>query len=116
MAAGVKVSDGASVAGAGVAGAWVAGVVTAGCSVVVVGTEVASVGVRLPAVSAAETTRAPPAAASEAITRPKAVVNAATGRRRRLKTPWRRFFWASARTSGTRRDARSAGTSGAGLA
>jgi len=46
----------------------------------------------LQAVRAAETTRAPPAAASEAITTPKAVAKAANGRNARVKTPWRRPF------------------------
>jgi len=72
--------------------------------------------VRLPAVRAAETTRAPPAAAIEAITTPKAVAKAATGRSTRVKTPWRRLFCASAKTSGTMRAVRPAGSAGAGLA
>ena len=71
---------------------------------------------RLPAVRAAETTKALPAAASEAITRPKAVAKAATGRIARVKTPCRRPFCASARTSGTMRAERPAGATGAGLA
>ena len=76
----------------------------------------AGVGVRLPAVRAAETTRAPPAAAREATTMPKAVAKATTGRARRAMTPWRRLVWAAAKTSGTMRAVRSAGTTGAGLA
>ena len=71
---------------------------------------------RFPAVSAAETTSAPPAAANEAITMPKAVAKAATGRITRVKTPWRRLFCASARTSGTMRAVRPAEATGAGLA
>jgi len=97
--AGACVAGAAVVIGACVAGAWVSGV-----------------GVRLPAVRAAETTRALPAAAIEAITTPKAVAKAATGRIARTKTPCRRPFWASARTSGTMRAVRLAGSTGAGLA
>ena len=73
-------------------------------------------GVRLPAVKAAETTSAPPAAMSDPITRPNAVAKAAIGRIARAKTPCRRPFWASTRTSGTMRAARPAGATGAGLA
>ena len=119
VASGSALSDGASVAGAGVAGGVVAGACVAGASVAgceagacVVG---AVAGVRLPAVRAAETTKALPAAASEAITRPKAVANAATGRITRARTPWRRPFWASARTSGTMRAESPAGATGAGM-
>jgi hypothetical protein len=91
VASGSALSDGASVAGAGVAGAAVAGACVAGACVagasVVTGACVSGIGVRLPAVRAAETTRALPAAASEAITRPKAVANAAIGRITRLRRP-----------------------------
>jgi len=113
VASGSALSDGASVAGAGVAGG-VVGASVAGCEAgaCVVG---AVAGARLPAVRAAETTKALPAAASEAITRPKAVANAATGRITRVRTPWRRPFWASARTSGTMRAESPAGATGAGM-
>ena len=118
MASGTELSVGASVAGVGVAGVSVAGACVAGASVAgcEAGVWVAGAGVRFPAVSAAETTRAPPAAASEAITTPKAVAKAATGRMTRAVKPWRRPFWASARTSGTIRAVRPVGATGAVLA
>ena len=120
VASGAALSDGASVAGAGVAGAAVAGASVAGACVagasVVTGACVSGVGVRLPAVRAAETTRALPAAASEAITKPKAVAKAATGRKTRVKTLRRRLFCASAKTCGTMRAVRPAKATGAGLA
>jgi len=109
-------ASGTSVAGASVAGACVAGASVVTGASLVAGASVAGSGVRLPAVRAAETTRAPPAAAIEAITTPKAVAKAATGRKTRANTPWRRPFWASARTSGTRRAARPAGATGAEVA
>lgn len=111
---------GAAVAGASVAGASVAGACVAGASVVtgacVAGALVSGAGVRFPAVSAAETTRAPPAATSEAKTTLKAAAKLATGRNVRTNTFWRRPRWASARTSGTIRAERPAGAAGAGLA
>ena len=117
---GSALSPGAAVAGASVAGADVApglvvGLLTAGVAVAG-GWVPVGVGVRFPAVSAAETTRAPPAAAKTPIIRTKAVAKAAAGRARRTRRPWRRPFWASARASGTMRAVRPAGTEGAGVA
>ena len=93
VASGTALSDGASEAGAGV-GAGVAGASVAGASVAGAPVSVGAalgigelLGVRVPAVSAAETTNAPPAAAREAMTRPNAVANAVTGRMTRANTP-----------------------------
>ncbi|MEI7993070.1 MAG: hypothetical protein WCH93_11675 [Actinomycetota bacterium] len=101
--------------GVAVAGTSVAGAAVAGASVVI-GAAVAGSGVRLPAVRAAETTRALPAAAREAMTMPKTLAKAATGRNTRVKTLWRRPCWAAAKTSGTMRAARPTGATGAGVA
>ena len=116
VAAGTALSVGASVAGVGVAGDEVAGACVAGAWVAGWEAGVWVAGVRPPAVRAAETTRALPAAAREAITMPKAVAKAATGRNTRVTTLCRRLVWAAATTNGTMRAARPAGATGAGLA
>ena len=115
VGAGAAGTAGTSVAGASVAGASVDGVFTvAGASVA--GASGDGVAVRLPAVSWVPTTRPIPVTATTPTTRMNEVAAAVSGRSTRAKTPWRRPFWASARTSGTMRAVRPAGSTGAGLA